>query len=324
MKILYTTIVAVMAIVQFSYAQFSRSGSHTYLTNINDSLGIGTSTPAAKIDVYGSIAVNGSVVSSSQNMSVPSDGTYVVASGTRIKGTYSLTFDEGFNRIQAVVLLVNANHNDSGSSLSVLSNNSYANAFVMSNFRIIFNSDYSTVYLVFDATNRNGGSVVTAHFDGIGYWVGPNWGGTLPASPLPGGVYPLTVNAGKVGIGTTVPDQMLTVNGTIHSKEVKVDLSIPGPDYVFDNDYKLTTLPELRGYLTKNHHLPEIPSAAQMAKDGLNLGDMNIKLLKTVEELTLYLIEKDNQLTNQKTKSERQDARIAALEKALAKLTAIK
>jgi hypothetical protein len=101
---------------------------------------------------------------------------------------------------------------------------------------------------------------------------------------------------GNVGIGTTIPDSKLAVNGTIHTKEVKVDLSVPGPDYVFEPTYKLPKLDELKDYLDKNHHLPEIPSAEQMTKDGINLGDMNIKLLKKVEELTLYLLEQQKQI----------------------------
>ncbi|MDB5002090.1 MAG: hypothetical protein JWQ34_315 [Mucilaginibacter sp.] len=107
---------------------------------------------------------------------------------------------------------------------------------------------------------------------------------------------------------------------------------------IFNGDYKLPTLVAVKDYVTKNHHLPEIPSAAQMAKDGINLGDMNTKLLKKVEELTLYLIEKDNKdkekdvrlqfqqeqiefLKQQQEKGKQQEARIAALEKALSKLT---
>ncbi|MBB6499422.1 hypothetical protein [Pedobacter cryoconitis] len=127
--------------------------------------------------------------------------------------------------------------------------------------------------------------------------------------------------AQNVGIGTTTPDAKLTVNGTIHSKAVKVDLNVPAPDYVFDTDYKLISLNELKSYVEKNHHLPEIPSAGQMAKDGLNLGDMNTLLLKKIEELTLYLIEKDGQLAEQQQKTGQQENRLLALEKQLNTLT---
>lgn len=95
-------------------------------------------------------------------------------------------------------------------------------------------------------------------------------------------------NTGKVGIGTTSPDEKLTVKGKIHAEEIKIDLSVPAPDYVFDNNYKLPALSDLKSYVDKNHHLPEIPSAKDMAKDGLKLGEMNTLLLKKVEDDAVF------------------------------------
>jgi hypothetical protein len=106
---------------------------------------------------------------------------------------------------------------------------------------------------------------------------------------------------GNTGIGASAPDAKLTVGGTVHASAVLVDQTVQAtPDYVFDKDYDLSSLKDVKTYIDKNHHLSEIPSAEQVAKDGINLGEMNAKLLKKIEELTLYLIEKDNELKLQK------------------------
>lgn len=107
---------------------------------------------------------------------------------------------------------------------------------------------------------------------------------------------------GKVGIGTNTPDELLTVKGKIHTQEVLVDLNgAVAPDYVFERyfsgaseskpEYKMLSLTELETYLTKNHHLPEVPSAEALAKEGMELKKFNLVLLQKIEELTLYTIE---------------------------------
>jgi hypothetical protein len=96
----------------------------------------------------------------------------------------------------------------------------------------------------------------------------------------------------KVGIGTLSPDEKLTVKGKIHTQEVRVDMEGPlVPDYVFENDYKLKTLQEVEDYIKENKHLPEIPSGKEIEKNGLMLAEMNMALLKKMEEMTLYMID---------------------------------
>ena len=98
-------------------------------------------------------------------------------------------------------------------------------------------------------------------------------------------------NSGQVGIGTSSPGAKLAVKGDIHAEEVRVDLTVPGPDYVFEEDYDLPTLESLQNYIRENKHLPEVPSAKEMEANGIDLGVMNMLLLKKVEEMTLYQIE---------------------------------
>lgn len=102
---------------------------------------------------------------------------------------------------------------------------------------------------------------------------------------------------GKVGIGTDKLSAELTVNGHIHAKEVRV-YTEAGADYVFDENYDLLKLNKLEKFVAKNKHLPDIPPEKEMVNDGLHLGEMNIKLLKKVEELTLYVIDMNNRLEN--------------------------
>lgn len=118
---------------------------------------------------------------------------------------------------------------------------------------------------------------------------------------------------GYVGIGTTNPDMPLTVNGNIHTKEVKVDLAIPAPDYVFLKEYQLKTLEEVEKYIVENGHLPEVPSASELEQNGLMLAQMNMTLLKKIEELTLYSIEQKKEIERLKLLEER----LAKIEKML-------
>ena len=66
---------------------------------------------------------------------------------------------------------------------------------------------------------------------------------------------------------------------------------------MFEPDYKLTSLDEIKNYIDQNKHLPEVPSAKEMEKNGVQLGEMNMLLLKKIEELTLYVIELNRKLT---------------------------
>jgi hypothetical protein len=108
---------------------------------------------------------------------------------------------------------------------------------------------------------------------------------------------------GNVGIGTNNPDAKLAVKGHIHTQEVRVDLTgAVAPDYVFEKEYELLPLSELETYINQNKHLPEVPSAKEMEKEGLNLKEMNLLLLKKVEELTLHLIEMKKEINELKNK----------------------
>jgi hypothetical protein len=101
--------------------------------------------------------------------------------------------------------------------------------------------------------------------------------------------------SGNVGIGTTNPGSwQLAVNGKIRAKEIKVETG--WSDFVFENDYLLPTLTEVETHIKKKGHLKDIPSAKEVAKNGILLGEMDSKLLQKIEELTLYTIAQQKEI----------------------------
>jgi hypothetical protein len=108
---------------------------------------------------------------------------------------------------------------------------------------------------------------------------------------------PLYINpyGGGVCIGTTnLAGYQLAVNGNIRSKEVVVESG--WADYVFDEKYKLPLLSDVEKFITRNRHLPNIPSALEIEKNGLHLGDVQKKMMEKIEELTLYIIEQHKRI----------------------------
>lgn len=142
----------------------------------------------------------------------------------------------------------------------------------------------------------------------------------LTTGGLPVTTERMRINAnGKVGIHTSNPTADLSVNGNvligdptvllpsgyslyvksgILTEKVKVAIrtSINWADYVFDKNYNLRSISELETFIEENKHLPNMPSADEVVRDGVNLGDMDAKLLEKIEELTLYIIEQNKRI----------------------------
>jgi hypothetical protein len=110
----------------------------------------------------------------------------------------------------------------------------------------------------------------------------------------------------------TNPGYKLDVAGNVRANQIVVNST--GADFVFDKDYHLSSLSKVEKYITENHHLPEIISAEKMTSDGMDIGELNRKLLQKVEELTLYLISKEK-------RDDAQQKEIDQLKKRLATFT---
>lgn len=94
----------------------------------------------------------------------------------------------------------------------------------------------------------------------------------------------------------------VVVDGAILTEEVRVQNSTLWPDYVFNSDYDLKSLGEIEQFIEQNHHLPNIPPAATIEKDGIAIGDMQIRMMEKIEELTLHLIRQQKEIEALKIK----------------------
>ncbi|WP_421977678.1 hypothetical protein [Roseivirga seohaensis] len=115
----------------------------------------------------------------------------------------------------------------------------------------------------------------------------------------------------------------IIVQGNLEAKKVKVTTT-PGsvPDYVFQPNYKLKTLNELEAFIKANSHLPNIPNAKEIETNGQNVGELQLKLLEKIEELTLYTIEQEKSLKLQAISSKEKDAKLEKLEELVSQLAA--
>jgi len=106
---------------------------------------------------------------------------------------------------------------------------------------------------------------------------------------------------GQVGIGVSsvsgLPnsDYLLAVDGKIIAEEVRVEMSGAWPDYVFEADYNLLSIDEYAESIKKNGHLPGIPSAKEVKDEGQHVGDIQRKMLEKMEEMSLYIIQLNEQ-----------------------------
>lgn len=121
-----------------------------------------------------------------------------------------------------------------------------------------------------------------------------------------------SVAIGTVSITTPIPlEYRLAVGGKILAEEVRIKLIKDWADYAFEPTYRLRPLPEVEAFIQTRHHLPDMPSASEVAESGISVGEIQSKLLLKIEELTLHAI------AQQKTIA-RLEKRLASMEQASA------
>ncbi len=154
-------------------------------------------------------------------------------------------------------------------------------------------------------------------FDGIGNQM-ELWGksGTAKYGPH------LLVNRdnGNMAVGSTFGSgYKLSVNGKIICTEVLVQATASWPDYVFRSGYPLMSLDALEQSIQENGHLPGLPSATEIETDGIQVGEMQRRIVEKVEELTLYAIQQGKQLKEMQSVIDQLKAENDALKKLLRK-----
>lgn len=287
----------------------------------NGYIGIGSVSPREKLDIWGGrfsitgddhngtaliTTYNGLALYSnnqlSNGLSISPDGNIGIGTGTAYAGA-RLHIHGG-----AMVLGSNSIiHNTDGylSLGNVLANSSPVSSDWASKTTLLLNGqDYSTIGFHDSGSRvdfiRVGNGTIELGYDG---------GFGAPNIKFPGGIWN---SAGNVGIGVSNPTEKLSVNGTVKAREIRVD-GQGAPDYVFEETYQKLSLAEVEKYIRLNKHLPEVPSAKELERDGMAVGEMNKILLKKIEELTLHLIEHERKMNEQAEVLVRQQKEISEL-----------
>lgn len=292
MRIAYKLVklVCLIAISSSMQAQWSSSNNTTYLTNINGNIGVGTTTPRGKIDIWGGILhvtgpdINGTLLGGAQGgyawigNDYLNNGLSISPSGQIGIGTSSqhALFSLGAGGGKKLLVYDHGTADGPQAGFGIDMSGTARELSIFHSTSDGINGDIS-----FGKRQESAGTYTEAM---------------------------RITGAGNVGIGTAdTKNYKFAVNGNAIFNKVVVK-AYPWADYVFQSNYRLRPLREVEQFINQNHHLPEVPTAAEVEKNGVDVGDNQATLLKKIEELTLYVIE-------QNKKIEALEAKMQSLEK---------
>lgn len=270
--------------------QWSSSGNIIYYNDGN--VGLGTSSPASKLDVRGSITLGTGLVNENNYLTLRGPNTpYGVNSNQGIKWKFSSAGEAEIRAYRGISwdthmdFITNGSSNlnpqvrmqingDGNVGIGMIGDNLSKRFMVrgQSEFR-----DYSTL--------NSGDSLVVMR----AYYNTPNANSNL-----------LVVG----GTGASNWEKFIVktngnaiLNGQLKAQSIVVTSDV-WSDYVFENDYNLRSLSDVEQYIKENMHLPNIPSAKEIEENGIPIGEMQQKQMEKIEELTLYIIEQDKKIKN--------------------------
>ena len=240
---------------------------------VNGRLGLGVAAPSVKLDVAGNIKASGNITANNVAANTGTfSGSLSATNNLTVSGTSNLTGKVTTNVMQVNGLFEVKNNANIVGTLGIGIGTPEATLHVAGDGK--FDGTVTATKLIVDELE-----VANVDFGSASTTEDVNFNKDLFVE-------------GSVGIGSQKIDgYKLSVNGKIRaSDDIKVYPEAEWADYVFQDDYTLRSLEEVESYITKNNHLPEMPTAAEVKESGIELGAMDAKLLEKIEELTLYMI----------------------------------
>ena len=266
-------------------------------------LGVGTATPQAKLHVESGANTDASILAtSSENnkLIVRSEASHPVNSATfRLQHEFGTTNRNNgyinFHRGESVAggFLTFGTNGIERLRIDANGNVGIGTTDPQSKLQVAGDVFIPYTYSYWIGTNEDSGNRLRLHHNNSHAYI--DYTPNLHIRPGTNTTTATFLANGNVGIGRTDPHYKLDVNGIIRAREVLVNINT-GADFVFEEDYALRSLDEVYSFIRTNKHLPEIPSAAEMVNNGLDMGEFQIKLLQKVEELTLYIIAQDKRI----------------------------